>query len=136
VECLPYLGYREYLAAHGEADLHLDSFPYPGVTVAATALWMGLPSVCVAGSGAAGREGASQLAAAGFPELIARDEGEYIAKYLAFGRDLEKLSAFRKSARARMAGSRLLDPAGLARQLEAAYAGMLCERGIRPVQSR
>lgn len=128
VECLPYLGYREYLEAHREADLHLDSFPYPGVTVAATALWMGLPSMCVAGAGAAGREGAAQLAAAGFPELIARDEGEYIGKYLAFGRDLEALSAFRKAARGRMASSHLLDPAGLARNLEGAYAGMLRER--------
>jgi predicted O-linked N-acetylglucosamine transferase (SPINDLY family) len=124
VECLPYLNHRDYQEAHCAADLHLDSFPYPGVTVAANALWMGLPSICIGSAGAAGREGAAQLAAAGFPELIATDEDDYVSKYLAFARDLDGLRAFRAAARGRMAASHLLDPAGLARNLEGAYAAM------------
>lgn len=129
VEFLPYLDARAYLRAHQEADLHLDSYPYPGVTVAATALWMGLPSLCIGSAGAAGREGAAQLTAAGFPELVAVDEADCVARYQAIARDLGGLSRFRTEARGRMAASRLLDPAGLARQLEAAYAAMWQPRG-------
>lgn len=127
VELLPYLNHEDHLAVHLDADLHLDSYPYPGVTVAATALWMGLPSVCIADT-AAGREGAAQLTAAGFPELVAADEDAYVETYLRFGRDPAALAGFRASARRRMAAAPLLDPAGLARQLEATYAGMVAGR--------
>lgn len=133
VEFLPYLDPASYLHAHQEADLHLDSYPYPGVTVAATALWMGLPSLCIGSAGAAGREGAAQLTAAGFPELVAADEAGCAARYIALASDLEGLARFRAAARGRMAASRLLDPAGLARQLEAAYAEMWRQRS-GPVQ--
>ncbi len=128
VEFMPYLDTAGYLQAHQEADLHLDSFPYPGVTVAASALWMGLPSLCTGSAGAAGREGAAQLVAAGFPELVAADSEGLVAGYLALARDLPGLARFRAGARGRMAASRLLDPAGLARQLEAAYSGMVRTR--------
>jgi protein O-GlcNAc transferase len=38
-----------YLAAHAEVDLILDSFPFPGGTTTCEALWMGVPTLTLAG---------------------------------------------------------------------------------------
>ncbi len=128
IRFLPRLAEEAFLKLHLEADIHLDSTPYPGVTIAATALWMGLPSVCLNRNWAASREGASQVTAAGFPELIVEDPDAYVAMNVRLAQDLEGLARFRAHARTRMAASPLLDGKGLARNMEAAYKTMMSER--------
>jgi predicted O-linked N-acetylglucosamine transferase (SPINDLY family) len=125
---LPRLPEAEYLRLHREADLHLDTAPYPGVTVSATALWMGLPSVCLNQDWAAAREGAAQVVAAGFPELVAEGPEAFVALNARLASNLPALTAFRAGARERVRTSRLLDGAGLARNLEDAYFRLAAER--------
>ncbi len=125
VSFLPRLSEEDYLNCHRLADIHLDSSPYSGVTIAASALWMGLPSVCLGLNWAASLEGASQVIAAGFPELVVQDPESYVALNIRLAQDLPGLAAFRSSARARMAASPLLDGAGLARNLEDAFEAMM-----------
>lgn len=131
VTFLPRLATEAYLEQHRQVDLHLDSVPYPGVTIAATALWMGLPNVCLGGDWAAGREGASQVVAAGFPEMVVADAAAYVALNVRLAQDLEGLAKFRSTARGRMAASPLLDPKTLARNLEAAYLAVLNESTVQ-----
>lgn len=110
VELLPHVkGLREHLARYSDVHVALDTHPYSGTTTTCEALWMGVPTVTLPGDRHRSRVSASLLAAAGFPELVARDPASFvaIARDLAFDRN--RLAAFRHEARERMRGSTLLD---------------------------
>jgi predicted O-linked N-acetylglucosamine transferase (SPINDLY family) len=79
----------EFLGRAARADFHryfhrvdisLDPFPYNGHTTSLDSLWMGVPVVTLEGDSPVGRAGVSILTNLGLPELIARDEDEYVAK--------------------------------------------------------
>ncbi|TNC93749.1 MAG: hypothetical protein FD121_1664, partial [Gallionellaceae bacterium] len=88
-----------YLASHAEVDFLLDTFPYPGGTTTCESLWMGVPTLTLAGETLLSRQGASLLTASGLPDWIARDEDDYVAKAIAFAGDLPKLAALRAGLR-------------------------------------
>lgn len=113
-----------YLAAHAEVDLLLDTFPYPGGTTTCEALWMGVPTVTLAGDRLLARQGASLLHAAGLPQWVARDRGDYVARAIALARDLDGLSRLRAGLREQVRASPLFDAPAFARHLEAALWGM------------
>jgi protein O-GlcNAc transferase len=125
-----------YLAAHAEVDILLDTFPFPGGTTTCEALWMGVPTVTLAGETLIARQGASLLTAAGLPEWIAEDEDDYVAKALAYAADLEGLARLRAGLREQVAASPLFDAPRFARHLEEALWGMWHEwaerEGDRP----
>jgi predicted O-linked N-acetylglucosamine transferase (SPINDLY family) len=60
----------------------------------------------------------------GLPQLIARDENEYVQIAAMLAGDPEKLSALRGGLRARMSESPLTNVARFTRNLEAAYQDM------------
>ncbi|MGC2047796.1 MAG: tetratricopeptide repeat protein, partial [Gallionella sp.] len=62
---------KAYLAAHADVDMILDTFPYPGGTTTCEALWMGVPTLTLAGDTLLSRQGASLLTAAGLSDWIA-----------------------------------------------------------------
>ncbi len=72
--------YSGYLDAYGEIDLILDTFPYPGGTTTCEALWMGVPTLTLAGKTLLSRQGAAIMSAAGYPEWIAQTREEYVLK--------------------------------------------------------
>lgn len=117
-------GRREYLARFHAIDVCLDPFPYAGTTTTCDALWMGVPTVTLAGGTHVSRVGASLLAAVGLPGLIARAPDEYVRAATELASDLPRLAALRRGLRDRMLGSPLCDGPGLARELEAAYRHM------------
>ncbi|MES2126181.1 MAG: tetratricopeptide repeat protein [Pseudomonadota bacterium] len=120
-------GYMErsaYLAAHHEIDMILDTFPYPGGTTTCEALWMGVPTLALAGDSMLSCQGAALLASAGLAGWTAVDGDAYVAKALAFAGDLPALAALRSGLRARVAASPLFDAARFARHLEQALLAL------------
>ncbi len=113
-----------YLGAHADVDLILDTFPYPGGTTTCEALWMGVPTLTLAGDSLLARQGASMLAAAGLKEWIAKNETEYIGKAVALAGDLPKLAALRARLREQVRASPLFDAKRFAKNFDVALWGM------------
>jgi protein O-GlcNAc transferase len=113
-----------YLAVHAEVDMILDTFPYPGGTTTCEALWMGVPTLTLAGDSLLARQGASLLTAAGLEEWVATSKEEYIAKAIALASDEPKLATLRAGLRRQVLASPLFDAPRFARNFEDALWGM------------
>jgi protein O-GlcNAc transferase len=118
----------DHLAQYGRVDIALDTFPYNGTTTSCEALWMGVPVVTLAGTRHAARTGVSILSNCELDSLVARTPEEYLEIACELARDGEKLQELRAGMRERMRNSPLTDAAGVTRELEEVYTGML-ERG-------
>jgi len=121
-----------YLAAHAEVDVILDTFPYPGGTTTCEALWMGVPTLTLAGDSLLARQGASLLTAAGLEEWVATSKEEYIAKAIALASDQDGLAALRAVLREQVLASPLFDAPRFARNVEDALWGMWQRYQARP----
>jgi protein O-GlcNAc transferase len=117
-----------YLAAHAEVDMILDTFPFPGGTTTCEALWMGVPTLTLAGGTLLARQGASMLTAAGLADWVATSEADYIDKAVALANDLPKLAALRAGLREQVRVSPLLDAKRFAQNFETALWGMWQEQ--------
>jgi predicted O-linked N-acetylglucosamine transferase (SPINDLY family) len=116
---------EQYLATHGEVDIVLDTFPYPGITTTCEALWMGVPTVTLAGNTLLSRQGAALLTCVGLEDWIGADEDGYVACAVRHASDLERLSQLRATLRERALASPLFDVPRFARHLGQAWFGML-----------
>jgi predicted O-linked N-acetylglucosamine transferase (SPINDLY family) len=105
-------------------DILLDTFPYPGVTTTCEALWMGVPTVTLAGDTLLSRQGAGVLTPAGLGDWVAESEDEYVAKALAFAADLPALARLRAGLREQVLASPVFDARRFARNFETALWGM------------
>jgi predicted O-linked N-acetylglucosamine transferase (SPINDLY family) len=113
-----------YLAAHSEVDIILDTFPYTGGTTTCEGLWMGVPTLTLAGKSLLARQGASLLTAAGLEQWIANSKEEYVAKAIALASDHAGLAALRSVLREQVLASPLFDAPRFARNFEDALWGM------------
>ena len=112
-------------------DIGLDCFPHNSGTTLFETLYMGLPYVTLAGRPSVGRLGTSILIGAGHPEWIAQTEGEYVEIAVTLSSDLPRLAALRAGLRDQMRASALMDEAGFARKVEAAYREMFARWATR-----
>jgi protein O-GlcNAc transferase len=110
-----------HLRALGEVDIGLDPFPFNGGKSTCDALWMGIPIVTLAGTSLMGRIGVSLLTRAGLPDLVASDEDRYFEIAVGLARDTGRLAELRRTMRAKLAGSVLLDGRAHTRELETVY---------------
>ena len=115
---------EEYLSAHAEVDIILDTFPFPGGTTTCESLWMGVPTLTLAGETLLGRQGASMMTCVGLTDWIAVDENDYVTRTLAHASDLDRLAQLRAGLRERALASPLFDGPRFARNLEEALHGM------------
>ncbi len=113
-----------YLHSHAEVDLILDTFPFPGGTTTCEALWMGVPTLTLAGDRMLSRQGASLLQAAGLGTWITASRDEYIARAIEQAGDPERLAGLRRTLREQVRASALCDAARFALQFERALTGM------------
>ena len=113
-----------YLRAHAEVDIILDTFPYTGATTTCEALWMGVPTLTIAGDTLVSRQGASLLASAGLSDWIASDEAAYQTLAVDFASDLDRLGRLRSSLRDQLVASALCDAPRFARNFEEALLAM------------
>lgn len=126
---------EDYLAAHADVDIILDTFPYPGGTTTCEALWMGVPTVTLAGSTMLARQGASMLTCAGLEDWVANNEEDYVALALAHAADVNRLVQLRSGLRQQVLASSLFDAPRFARHLEDALQGMWQQK-MRPKSER
>ncbi len=110
-------GYEDYLAAHHEVDMVLDSFPFPGGTTTVDALWMGVPTLTLALEGMLSRQGQQLLSAAGLPDWVCSRLDEYLMKafYWADSAHWAELDTLRQSLRAQVLVSPLYEAETFAR---------------------
>ncbi|MFO1199825.1 MAG: tetratricopeptide repeat protein [Burkholderiaceae bacterium] len=110
---LPQCGHEDYLRINRVCDAMLDTLHWSGGNTSLDAIASGLPLVTLPGRFMRGRQSAGMLTLAGCPELIARDEAEYVAIVARLGGD----RAWREGLRKRLAAGRSRifdDPAPLA----------------------
>jgi len=125
IVCLsPEVAVTDHLALYSMIDIALDPFPYNGTTTTCEALWMGVPVVTLAGESHAQRVGASLLSCIGCPELIARDESEYLGIADRLAHDLTALGDLRQRLRGRMREGPLCNGPAFARRFEALLRAM------------
>jgi protein O-GlcNAc transferase len=120
---------EEYLAAHGDVDIILDTFPFPGGTTTCEALWMGVPTLTRTGDTLLGCQGVSMMTCAGLGDWVAIDEDDYVEKTLAHARDFDRLAQLRAGLREQVLASPLFDAPRFARHLEDALQGIWKEKG-------
>jgi len=110
-----------YLASHAEVDFILDTLPFTGGTTTCESLWMGVPTLTIAGDRLVSRQGASLMRAAGLPEWVAEDEDTFVAKAAAFAREHSRLATVRAGLRAKLPNTPLFDVRRFAANLEDAF---------------
>ena len=108
-------------------DIGLDCFPHNSGTTLFETLYMGVPVVTLAGRASVGRIGSAILQGLGRPEWIAESEEAYIDKVVALAEDPGRLALTRMMLRPQMQVSPLMDEAGFAHGVEAAYRQMFAQ---------
>lgn len=103
------LGTDNYLDDYPEIDIMLDTFPYNGGAMTATALYMGVPVVTLRGNHHSARFGASLLTAAGYGEWIAESPHDYVRLALQLAADRSFLAATQENLRWEIEHSPLCD---------------------------
>jgi protein O-GlcNAc transferase len=126
----PWLAAQHRWNALSDIDVALDTRPYNQATNICEALWMGVPTLSLAGTTHVSRQGGSILIAAGLADCVGTTVEDWIARVDGWLADPAGFSMLRKDMRRRLATSELLDCAGLARALESAYADAAASAGI------
>jgi predicted O-linked N-acetylglucosamine transferase (SPINDLY family) len=124
VTVMPRVSFEDYFRTIGRVDIGLDTMPYSGGTTTCDTVWMGTPVLTLAGTRSVSRSASSVLGALGLHEWIAATPDEYVAKAVAFAADADTLRRLRRSLRARMEASPLMDEPRFVRDMEALYRQM------------
>ena len=112
-------GKKEYLTSYGDIDIQLDTFPYTGAASTATALYMGVPVITLAGETEASRLSASILRAVGHEEWITYNDDSYVALAKTMASEVGKLRESRSDLRIDVMRSALTDSEKHLRSFEA-----------------
>ena len=113
-----------YHAEFAEIDLALDPTPCVGGTTSLEALSRGVPVLTLKGETFYSRLGASIVAPAGLPDMVAESPQAYVAKAVALAADPLAMQALRERVPSGFDAAPYRDEAGMARQLEAVYRAM------------
>jgi predicted O-linked N-acetylglucosamine transferase (SPINDLY family) len=101
---------RDYLSYYHEVDLCLDPIPYCGGTTTCHALWMGVPTVTLAGQTPAQRSGAAILGHVNLGAFVSTSSESYVETAVGWTQRLEELSVLRQQIRETFARSAMCDP--------------------------
>ena len=99
----------EYFHSYREVDIVLDTFPFTGGTTTCEALWMGVPTVTLAGETMIARQGAALMRAGDLGDWVAETEADYVRKAVSFAGDIQALARLRSTMRERITNSALFD---------------------------
>ena len=113
-----------YLAMYNQMDVALDPFPFNGDNTTCDAMWMGVPSVALAGRSFCSRRGVSHLTNVGLGALVADTVERYVSTAASLAADLPRLADLRRGMRRRLQASPVGDAGAFVPKLEAAYREM------------
>jgi protein O-GlcNAc transferase len=125
--------WTQYTQKYSEIDIALDPFPYGGGITTCDALWMGVPVVSLSGHTAVGRGGRSILSILGLSDLVAFTPDQYLQIAHELAGSSERINHLRKSLRARLLSSPLMDAKAFTSDVEMAYRNIWrawCETAI------
>jgi predicted O-linked N-acetylglucosamine transferase (SPINDLY family) len=120
----PRSGMEQYLALHHQIDICLDTFPYNGGTTTHHALWMGVPTLTLAGVSLPGRVGVAILAQAGLLEFAVKDADDFVARGVYWSQHIVELDSLRSGLREQLQQSPPRKPEIIAAGLERALRTM------------
>ena len=116
--------HKTFLGFYNAVDIALDAFPFSGGLTTLEALWMGAPTITLAGDTFFGRHSVSHLTNIGLIDLIGETPDRYVDIAVALARDPARLAQLRGELRGRMVASPLTDAVRYTRALEEAYRRM------------
>ena len=111
--------------AYADIDIALDTFPVTGGTTTCDALWMGVPTVTLAGEAMFERLSLSLLTSADLGDLAAWSEDEFVRIAVDLAADATRLADLRQSLRLRIRLSPLGQPARFAADFYDLMAGAI-----------
>lgn len=111
--------HRSLLEQYNDIDIVLDPFPYTGGLTTCESLWMGVPTITVAGQTFSSRHATSHLSNVGLQDWIAPDIGAYMSMAIARAANVAALADLRAGLRARVKASALCDGPRFGRSLGA-----------------
>lgn len=120
----PRSSMEDYLRLHHQVDICLDTFPYNGGTTTHHALWMGVPTLTLAGAGTPGRVGVAILSQFGLRDFGVEDANDFVARGLYWSKNLVALEKLRSDLREHLSQSPLRKPEIIAAGLEGALRTM------------
>ena len=131
----PRLANPQHLARYALADLFLDTVPYGAHTTASDALWMAVPVLTLSARSFASRVCGSLVRAAGTPEMVVENAGEYVARAIALAGQPAELARLRQTLNANRASCDLFDMEKLTGRLEDLFEDMAARHrhGLTPV---
>lgn len=92
----PRTHFAEYLRLHAQVDLCLDTFPFTGGTTTNHALWMGVPTLTIAGETYQSRQSAVFLRRVGLERVcVAENVNSLVAHAVTWAQQPEKLNQVR-----------------------------------------
>ncbi len=103
-------GMEEYLELHHRMDICLDTYPYTGGTTTYHALWMGVPTLTVAGPTPAARQGAAIMGQVGLDGFTAADDADFVEKGIYWANHPDALAGVRARLREQCRQSPVLQP--------------------------
>jgi predicted O-linked N-acetylglucosamine transferase (SPINDLY family) len=124
ITVVPYVSLQDYMRWYDAVDIILDTAPYSGANTTCDALFMGVPVITAPGVRTASRSAASILSAAGLGEFICDSSEDYVRRAVELAGQPSRLAGLRRSLRARLQSSPIMDESGFTRDLEAAYRAM------------
>ena len=126
-------GHRAFMGQYGDVDIVLDPFPYTGGLTTCEALWMGVPTITLAGEIFASRHSTSHLSNAGLADWVTESVDEYIEMAVARASDPAALAKLRSTLRDKVRRSPLCDAPRFGRNLgvalREAWRAWCLERG-------
>jgi protein O-GlcNAc transferase len=120
VRFAPRTDLEGYFRGMGEIDIALDTFPYGGGTTTFDALWMGVPVLTAAGETSCSRSAASLLTTLGMEEWIAAHADGVVPLAIERAADTTGIARLRRTLRAQLRDSPLMDEPGFAAAFSAA----------------
>ncbi|TAM06621.1 MAG: tetratricopeptide repeat protein [Paraburkholderia sp.] len=113
-----------FLQQHYAVDICFDSIPYGGLTTALQSLWMGVPTLTLAGETVPGRSGATVMGHAQLDRFVACDKQDFVRRGVELANDIPALAELRATARERCLASPMFQPDVVAQSVSRALRTM------------